>query len=172
MALYAIDDAEPTIDPTAFVHPDAVLIGDVRVGPEASIWPGAVLRGDESHIEIGARTSIQDGSVLHCTTHLPTIVGSDSAVGHIVHLEGCVIESKALVGNASVVLHEAVVRTGGLVGSNAVVTNGMEVPTGAMALGVPAKIFEDRVEQFIIDATVASYVARAERYRKGMRRLD
>lgn len=172
MAIYALDDVEPTIDPTAFVHPDAVVIGDVRIGPQASVWPCAVLRGDESWIEVGARTSIQDASVLHCTRTLPTIVGEDSAVGHIVHLEGCTIEPGALVGNGSIVLHEAVVRTGALVGSNAVVTGGMEIPGGAMALGVPAKIFEDRVDAAVIEITVASYVARTERYRTALRRLD
>jgi carbonic anhydrase/acetyltransferase-like protein (isoleucine patch superfamily) len=112
VAIYALGDRVPRIDPTAFVHPDAVIIGDVEIGAEASVWPGAVLRGDDGAIRIGARTSIQDGSVLHCTPSLPTVVGAECVVGHIVHLEGCTIEDGALVGNGAVVLHRAVVRSG------------------------------------------------------------
>lgn len=172
MPIYALDNAEPTIDPTAWVHPDAVIIGDVRLGPESSVWPGAVLRGDESYIAVGARTSIQDGSVIHCTHDLPTVVGEGSVVGHIVHLEGCTIADNALVGNGAVVLHRAVVGTGALVGSNAVVTNDTEVPPGAMALGVPARILADRSHPDMIRLTADVYVARARRYATHLRRLD
>ena len=86
--IYALGDLEPTIHPDAFVHPDAVIIGDVRIGAESSIWPGAVLRGDDGHIVIGDRPSIQDNCVLHTTPLWPTVVGDDCVVGHIVHLEG------------------------------------------------------------------------------------
>jgi carbonic anhydrase/acetyltransferase-like protein (isoleucine patch superfamily) len=171
MPLYALGDLEPRIHPTAFVHPEAVLIGDVEVGAESSVWPGAVLRGDDGHIRIGDRTSIQDGCVLHTTAEHPTTVGSRCVVGHIVHLEGCTIEDDALVGNGSVVLHRAVVRSWSLVGSNAVVPNDFEVPSGAMALGVPAKLRLDRVTPEMITHGVDSYVARAERYRRELRRL-
>src|SRR3954462_11354737 len=102
MPIYALGDLVPDIDPTAFVHPEAVIIGDVRIGAEASIWPCAVLRGDDAHIDIGAGTSVQDGSVVHCTAELDTVVGDHCVVGHIVHLEGCTIEDGALVGNGSV----------------------------------------------------------------------
>lgn len=173
MPVYALGDAVPSIDPTAYVHPDAVIIGDVRLGPESSVWPCAVLRGDESYIEVGARTSVQDGSVLHCTQHLPTIIGEESVIGHMVHLEGCTVERGALVGNGSVVLHEVVVQTGAIVGSNAVVTNGTVVPTGAMALGVPAKIYPDRVaHEWMIWGPMHSYVERARLYRDQLRRID
>lgn len=173
MAIYALGDKVPSIHPDAYVHPEAVVIGDVRLGPEASVWPCAVLRGDESHIEIGARSSVQDGSVLHCTMDLPTVVGEESTIGHMVHLEGCIVEGGALVGNGSIVLHRAVVRTGAIVGSNAVVTNGTEVPSGAMALGVPAKIFPDRVTQdWMIWGPMQSYVARGRHYREQLRRID
>ena len=172
MPIYALGELEPKIDPSAFVHPDAVIIGDVRIGPEASIWPCAVLRGDEGFISIGARTSIQDGSVLHTTPEWPTIVGDDCVIGHIVHLEGCTVEDGALVGNGSVVLHRAVIRSGSLVGANAVVTNDMEVPTGSMALGIPAKIRPDTVVPEMISEGVESYLERARSYRKLLRRLD
>ena len=172
MPIYALGDLEPQIDPTAYVHPDAVIIGDVRVGPEASVWPGAVLRGDESHIAIGARTSIQDGSVLHCTHDLPTVVGEGCVVGHIVHLEGCTVADGALVGNGAVVLHRVIVGEGALVGSNAVVPNDVVIPPGAMALGVPAKIHEGRSHPGIIALTAELYVARGHRYRTHQRRID
>lgn len=171
MPIYALGDMVPDIHPDAYVHPEAVIIGDVRLGPEASVWPCAVLRGDESYIEVGARTSIQDGSVLHCTRDLPTVIGEESVVGHIVHLEGCVVEPKALVGNGAVVLHEVVVRSGAIVGSNAVVTNGTEVPGGAMALGIPARIVPDRVKDWMIWGPMLSYVERARQYRDQLREL-
>jgi carbonic anhydrase/acetyltransferase-like protein (isoleucine patch superfamily) len=173
MPIYALGDLVPTIDPEAFVHPDAVIIGDVRMGPEASVWPGAVLRGDSSPITIGARTSIQDGSVLHVTSELPTTVGAECVVGHIVHLEGCTIEDGALVGSGSVVLHQAVVRTGALVGAGAVVAGGTEVPSRAMALGIPARIRPDAVDpDSMIRSAMLNYVERAARYRRDLRRLD
>ncbi|MGY6499956.1 MAG: gamma carbonic anhydrase family protein [Acidimicrobiales bacterium] len=172
MPIYAIGDQEPRIDPSAYVHPDAVVIGDVVIGSESSIWPGAVLRGDDGGITIGARTSIQDGSVIHTTAQFPTRVGSDCVVGHIVHLEGCTIEDGALVGSGSVVLHRAIVRSGAIVGANAVVPNDMEVPARAMALGVPAKIRPDSVDPVSIEMGVQFYVARGKRYAAELRRLD
>jgi carbonic anhydrase/acetyltransferase-like protein (isoleucine patch superfamily) len=173
MSVYALGDQVPTIDPTAYLHPDCVIIGSVTIGAGSTIWPGAVLRGDDGEIRIGARTSIQDGSVLHTTRLLPTTVGDDCVIGHIVHLEGCTIEDGALVGNGSVVLHGAVVRSGGLVGSNAVVPNNMEVPGGMMALGVPAKLRPASAHQaFMIAEAGRSYVARGPRYRDELRRLD
>jgi carbonic anhydrase/acetyltransferase-like protein (isoleucine patch superfamily) len=171
--IYALGDLEPTIDPTAYVHPDAVLIGEVELGPEASVWPGAVLRADNAVIRVGARTSIQDGSVLHVAPGFPTIVGADCVIGHLVHMEGCTIEDRALVGSGAVVLHGAVVRTQALVGAGALVPGGMEVPSLAQALGVPARIRPDSVDpELMIDLGAASYVERSARYRKELRRLD
>lgn len=173
MAIYALGDREPRIDPLAYVHPEAVVIGDVVLGPEASVWPGAVLRGDGAAITIGARTSIQDGSVLHVTAVHPTTVGDDCVIGHLVHLEGCTVEDGALVGSGAVVLHDAVVRRQALVGAGAVVSGGVEVPERAMALGVPAKIRPDAVDPAtMIDLGAASYVERGRQYRKELRRLD
>jgi carbonic anhydrase/acetyltransferase-like protein (isoleucine patch superfamily) len=173
MPIYALGDAEPTIDSTAYVHPDAVVIGDVHIGAEASVWPGAVLRGDGAPITIGARTSIQDGSVLHVTPIHATTVGSECVIGHLVHLEGCTIEDGALVGSGAVVLHDAVVRSGALVGAGAVVSGGVEVPARAMALGIPAKIRPDAVDpDAMIRPGMRSYVERGAQYRKRLRRLD
>ena len=133
MAIYALGDAVPQIHPDAYIHPDCTIIGAVFIGPFSSVWPQAVLRADSNEIRIGARTSIQDGAVLHTTAEHATTVGDECVIGHLVHLEGCTIESGALVGNASIILHRAIVRTGALVGSNAVVPNDMVVPSGAMA---------------------------------------
>lgn len=172
MAVYALGDRVPQIDPDAFVHPDATVIGDVVLGPEATVWPGAVLRGDYGRIEVGARTSIQDGTVMHATHDLATIVGRECVIGHIAHLEGCVIEDYALVGSGSVVLHRAIVRSHGLVGANAVVTNDTEVPRCAMALGIPAKIRENAVPEHHTAGAVAMYAANGRRYREELRRVD
>jgi carbonic anhydrase/acetyltransferase-like protein (isoleucine patch superfamily) len=173
MPIYALGDLVPVIDPTAFIHPDAVIIGNVTIGAGSTVWPCAVLRGDDGEIRIGARSSIQDGSVLHCTPELPTLVGDGCVIGHMVHLEGCIIEDGSLVGNGSVVLHGAVVRSGGLVGSNAVVTNGMEVPGDMMALGVPAKLRPGSDHQaMLIAGAGGSYAARGPRYRDELRRID
>ena len=172
MAIYALGELVPSVDGTAYVHPDAVVIGDVRLGPEASVWPGAVLRGDGAPITVGARSSVQDGSVLHVTPVHPTTVGAECVIGHLVHLEGCTIEDGSLVGSGAVVLHGAVVRSGALVGAGAVVSGGVEVPSGAMALGVPARIRPDSVELASIRMGMLGYVERGRQYRAHLRRLD
>ena len=170
--VYALGDRIPTIDPSAFVHPDAVVIGDVTIGPESTIWPTAVLRGDHGRIVVGAQTSVQDGTVVHCTEDNPTIIGDRCVVGHNAHLEGCTIEDDCLVGSGSVVLHRVVVRRGALVGASALVPNGTEVPSRAMALGVPVKIREHAVAEGAFEHAVAKYVANGHWYRAELKRLD
>ena len=172
MAVYALGDRTPTIAATAYIHPDATVIGSVTIGEYSSVWPSTVLRGDYGEITVGDRTSIQDGSVVHATHDLFTRIGSDCVIGHNAHLEGCTIEDKALVGSGSIVLHRAIVRTGGLVGAGAVVSNGTEVPSGAMALGIPAKIKPDCVTPEFIQLAVDVYVENAKRYPTLLRRLD
>lgn len=172
MAVYAIEDRAPSIDPTAYVHPDASVIGDVTIGPLSTIWPGAVLRGDYGSITIGTKTSIQDGTVIHATAVNATVIGSECVVGHLAHLEGCIVEDHCLVGSGSIVLAEAVVRSGALVGAGALVPERMEVPSFAMALGVPATLRLDAMKPGAFDLPVALYVWNGERYRSGLRRLD
>jgi carbonic anhydrase/acetyltransferase-like protein (isoleucine patch superfamily) len=172
VAVYALGTRVPTIDPSAYVHPDATVVGAVTIGAESTVWPSAVLRGDYGEIVVGARTSIQDGTVVHAVQEFPTVIGSDCVVGHLAHLEGCTIEDDSLVGSGSVVLHGAVVRSGALVGANAVVGNGMEVPSRAMALGVPAKIRPDTVAPGAHAEAVGNYVANGKRYREELRRVD
>ena len=171
MPVYALGNRVPEIDPSAFVHPDAVVIGKVHIAQQASIWPGAVLRGDYGEIFVGARTSVQDGSVIHAAPDLPTLIGAGCVIGHIAHLEGCTIEDDALIGSGSVVLHRAVVRSGALVGAGAVVSGGTEVPCRAMALGVPATIKLDAVPAGAHESAAAMYVANAERFRQQLRRI-
>ena len=172
MPIYALGDLEPDIDETAFVHPDAVVIGRVRIGPEASVWPGAVLRGDHGRIEIGARTSVQDGTVVHCTHDWPTLIGADCVVGHIAHLEGCVVEDECLIGSGSVTLNGARVGTGAIVAAAALIPEGFEVPPRALAAGVPATIRRSGVSAEIAARAVKTYLESARRYRAGLRRLE
>jgi carbonic anhydrase/acetyltransferase-like protein (isoleucine patch superfamily) len=172
VAIYQLGDLVPDVHPEAYVHPEAVVIGDVTIGAESSIWPGAVLRGDYGTITIGARSSVQDGTVIHAGPGFPTTVGDECVIGHLAHLEGCTIEDASQVGSGSIVLHHAVVRSGGTVGANAVVPNRMEVPSGALALGVPAAIRPDRSNPRLIQATANEYVLNAKRYREGLIRLD
>ncbi len=169
MPIYALGDRVPQIDPDAFVHPDAVVIGDVRIGAQSSVWPGAVLRGDYGTIIVGERTSIQDGTVVHAVAEYPTVIGSDCVVGHIAHLEGCVVHDGALIGSGSVVLHEVHVHTGATVAAGAVVRNRTEVPERALAVGVPASIKPEASDVQAIADGAALYVANARRYKEALR---
>jgi carbonic anhydrase/acetyltransferase-like protein (isoleucine patch superfamily) len=172
MAIYRLGDLVPTIDPDAYIHPEAVVIGDVTIGPESTIWPTTVLRGDFGTIAIGARTSVQDGTVIHAGPGFPTIVGNGCVIGHLAHLEGCTLEDDSLVGSASVVLHHAVIGTGATVGANAVIPNRMEVPPGALAVGVPATIRPGQSSLALIQMSAAEYVSNGRRYRKHLVRID
>src|SRR6202020_130631 len=135
MTLDALREERPRIHPDAYIHPEAVLIGEVRIGPGSSVWPGAVIRADNGPIVIGAGTSIQDGAVIHTQAVKQTRIGDECVIGHLVHLEGCVLEDLVLIGSGAVVLEGVICRSGSLVGAGAVVPPGMEVPSGAMALG-------------------------------------
>ena len=172
MPIYALGEHEPDIDAAAFVHPDAVVIGRVRIGPEASVWPGAVLRGDHGRIEIGARTSVQDGTVIHCTHDWPTLIGAECVVGHLAHLEGCVVADRCLIGSGSVTLNRARVGTGAIVAASALVPEDFQVPPGALVAGVPAKIKKTGVPGDWVDDAVKKYVESARAYRSGLRRID
>jgi carbonic anhydrase/acetyltransferase-like protein (isoleucine patch superfamily) len=171
MPIYALGDRTPTIHADAFIHPDAVVIGDVRIGAASSVWPGAVLRGDYGTIIVGERTSIQDGAVVHAVAEYPTVIGDDCVIGHLAHLEGCVIHDHALVGSGSIVLHRANVFSGATVGAGAVVRNRMDVPPGALAIGVPAQIKEGASDEDAITTGAAIYVNNARWYMKDLRLL-
>lgn len=173
MPIYALGDIVPDIDPTAYIHPDAVIIGAVTIGPEASVWPCAVLRGDAGGIVVGARTSVQDGTVVHTTPLHPTRIGRECVIGHNVHLEGCEIGDGVLIGSGAIVLNGAVVEPEALVGAGALVSGSMVVPRRAMALGVPAKIKLDSVDpELQIVRGMHVYLERGRTYRAELRRID
>jgi len=171
--VYALDDQVPAIDPEAFVHPDAVIIGNVELGAGSSVWPSAVLRGDHGLIRVGDRTSIQDGTIIHTTRQWPTVIGADCVVGHRAHLEGCVVEDGCLIGSGALVLNRARVQAGAVVAAAALIREDMVVPAGALAVGVPATIRADagrRQAERIADA-VQTYLGLAARHRAGTRRI-
>jgi carbonic anhydrase/acetyltransferase-like protein (isoleucine patch superfamily) len=173
MPVYALDDRVPAIDPDAYVHPDAVVIGSVELAAGASVWPGAVLRGDHGLIRIGDRTSVQDGTIIHTTREWPTVIGADCVVGHRAHLEGCVVEDGCLIGSGSMVLNRARVEAGAVVAAAALVREDMVIPAGALAVGVPATIREGaglRQREWIARA-VKTYLGLASQHRAGTRRI-
>jgi carbonic anhydrase/acetyltransferase-like protein (isoleucine patch superfamily) len=172
MAIYQLGDRTPQIHPEAWVAPDAVVIGDVRLGARSSVWPGAVLRGDNGYIEIGEETSIQDGTVVHCGPDFPTLIGARCVIGHVAHLEGCILEDDCLVGSGSVVLHHARIGSWATVGANAVVPNNMIVPGDALALGIPAKIREGASPRDGIIHGAMHYVENARVFREQLKRID
>ncbi len=172
MPIYRLGDQIPVVHPEAYVHPEAVVIGDVTLGPEATVWPCAVLRGDFGTITVGARSSVQDGTVIHAGPGFPTVVGEGCVIGHLAHLEGCLLEDETLVGSGSVVLHHAVIRTGATVGANAVVPNRMEVPAGALAVGVPARVRPGESQVSLIRFAAAEYVENGRRYREALRLVE
>lgn len=165
MTVWALDGVAPTIHPTAWVHPDATVIGRVELGPEVSVWPQAVLRGDYGEIRIGARTSIQDGTVLHTTEEWPTVIGEDCVVGHLAHLEGCTVGNRCLIGSNSVVLNRVVVGDGSLVGAGALVAEDTVILPDHRALGIPARVRPGAGIAAHMDYAVAVYVENARRYR-------
>ena len=172
MAIYAFGDRIPEIHESAYIHPQSTIIGSVVIGPDASVWPQAVIRADDNVITIGEGTSIQDGAILHCTPFHATTVGRFVTVGHIAHLEGCRVLDHALIGTGSVVLHDAVIGEHALVGAAAMVPGNVEVPRCAMALGVPAKIREDAVAEGHAEMNVSAYLERGKRFAAELRRID
>ena len=171
MAIYALGDLVPEISDSAFIHPEATIIGDVKIADGVSVWPMAVLRADSAQISIGAGTSVQDGVVIHTATDLPTIVGAQVTLGHLAHLEGCFIADRALIGVSSVVLHRARIGIGALVGAGAVVTPDTDVPDYAMALGVPARIRLNAVEPGAFESNINAYAHFTAQYPRELRRL-
>jgi len=165
-------DLAPRIDPEAWLAPGSVVIGDVEIGSESSIWYGTVVRGDVHSIWIGVRTNIQDQCMVHVTSGLfPTEIGDDVTVGHRAVVHGCSVGDGALVGIGAVVLDGARVGAGALVGAGAVVTPGSEVPAGTLVLGAPARVVrelgDEEREQHIAGAQ--SYVENARRHARALR---
>ena len=138
--IFPFEDKEPWVASGAFVAPTAVLIGDVTVEDRASVWFGAVLRGDFNKIVVGSGTSVQDNSVIHTNEDLPTVIGQNVTVGHLSLLEGCEIEDGALIGMGSIVLNKARIGRRAMLAAGSVVREGQEIPAEVLAAGVPARV--------------------------------
>lgn len=173
MPIYPYQQVVPTIDPTAYVHPDAVIMGDVHIGAYSSIWPGVVIRGDVNFIRIGARTSVQDGSILHVTRPSednpdgsPLLIGDEVIIGHQVSLHACHLKDRSMVGIGAIVLDRVVVEEQAMVGAGSLVTPGKRVPAQALWMGSPARMVRNLTPKALAEmaATVTNYVRLAQHY--------
>jgi carbonic anhydrase/acetyltransferase-like protein (isoleucine patch superfamily) len=157
------------IHPSAFIAPGAALMGDVTIGEDASVWYGAVLRGDMAPIVIGGETNLQDGTIVHVDEGLPCTVGRRVGVGHRVILHACVVEDECLIGMGSVLLNGVRIGTGSVIAAGAVIPEGMQVPPRSLVMGVPGRIVRQ------VDATLAEriretwshYVEQARAHKSG-----
>jgi carbonic anhydrase/acetyltransferase-like protein (isoleucine patch superfamily) len=171
--IYALGDLTPAIHPDAYVHPDATVIGNVTLHAGVSVWPQAVLRGDAGSIEIGERTSVQDGTVIHCTAFHPAKIGADCVIGHNVHIEGATVGDECMIASGSVLLNGSVVENGSILGAGAVMSFNGFIPARSMALGIPAKVREGHVvPEAMTSGIVSTYLDHIKTYRAGLRRLD
>lgn len=173
MTLLSFAGNTPLIDPTAFVAPGARLIGDIEIGAEASIWYNCVLRGDVNRIRIGARTNVQDGTVIHVDSPepghdagSPTIIGEDVLIGHMAMVHGCTLEDRAFVGLGSIVMDGCVIEGDAMLAAGAMLTPGKRIPAGQLWAGRPAKYVRDLTPEQIsgMRAGVVHYVEMAKRH--------
>jgi carbonic anhydrase/acetyltransferase-like protein (isoleucine patch superfamily) len=161
-----LDGKTPQVADDAFIAPTAVLIGDVTVHAGASVWFGAVLRGDNSAIVIGEGSNVQDNCVIHCADDLPTLVGENVTVGHMAMLEGCEIGDGSLIGMGAIVLQRATVGAGALIAAGAVVGEGVRIPDGVLAAGVPATVKKELAgsSQRWVETAAREYRSKRLRY--------
>ncbi len=173
MALYQIGDDAPELDPSAWVADSGQVIGRVRMGPGSSVWYGAVLRGDNEWITLGARTNVQENSVLHTDPGFPMNLGEDVTVGHQAMLHGCTVGDGSLIGIQAVVLNGAKIGKNCLVGAGAIVTEGKEFPDNSLILGAPAKwvkeISADQISR--LKGAATHYVDNAQRHRTQLKKI-
>ena len=157
----------PTVDPSAFVDVSAQVIGDVHIGPESSVWMNVVVRGDVNHIRIGARTNVQDLTLVHVMRHThPTVIGDDVTIGHGALIHGCTIEERCIIGMGAIVMDQAIVHARCIVGAGALVTGGTEIPEGHLVLGAPARAKRELTHEELawIEKSANHYVDLARRY--------
>ena len=168
--IYSFESTTPSIHPSAYVAPEATIIGDVSIGADVSVWPGAVIRGDVGRIVIGARSNIQDGCVVHVDTGGETILGADVTVGHLAMIHSCHIESACLIGMSATVLSRSHIGGATIVGGGAVVLEGQEIPAFSVAAGVPARVRKTLPVSSRADriAHADSYVRLGRRHREGL----
>ena len=157
------------IDPSAFIHPDAIVLGDVTLGRRVSIWPTAVLRGDGDKIIIGDDSNVQDGTVIHVDPGIPTTIGNRVAIGHRAIVHGSTIEDDCLIGMGAILLNGCHVGAGSIIAAGAVCTEGMEIPPHSLVMGVPGKRRREvtDAERERIAHTVQSYLRLQDRHRRG-----
>ena len=175
MAIYELDGQAPELpaDGNYFIAETATVIGCVRLKAGASVWFGAVLRGDNEWIEVGEGSNVQDGSVLHTDPGFPLTIGKNCTVGHNVILHGCTLEEGALVGMGSIVMNGARIGRNSIVGAGSVITEGKEFPECSLVVGAPARVIRtlnaDQVAKMSAPAKV--YVANGPRFKKGLKRI-
>jgi carbonic anhydrase/acetyltransferase-like protein (isoleucine patch superfamily) len=174
VAVYRLGDAHPSVADSAWVAESAQVIGDVVLAEGASVWFGAVLRGDNTRLQVGARTNIQDGAVLHSDAGQPLTLGDDVTVGHQAMLHGCTVGDGSLIGIQAVVLNGARIGKSCLVGAGAVVTEGKQFEDGWLIIGAPAKAVRQLTPEQIdgMARSASGYVAKAERFRTELVRID
>jgi carbonic anhydrase/acetyltransferase-like protein (isoleucine patch superfamily) len=173
MAIYELDGKGPRLGRGAWVADTATVIGDVELGDDASVWFGAVIRGDSEHITVGARTNIQDGSVLHADPGKPLVIGAGVTVGHQVMLHGCSVADGALIGNQSVILNGARIGRNSIVGAGSVVTENKEFPDNSLIIGSPARVVRtlDETAAATMKRNADHYVANAARFAQGLKKV-
>ena len=170
---FELGHRRPRVHPEAYIAPTAVLIGDVEIGEGASVWFGAVLRGDESKISVGRGANVQDNAVIHCAENLPTVIERNATIGHSAQLEGCVVERGALVGMGATMLQRSRLGAGSMLAAGAVLAEGSEIPPGHLAAGVPAKVKKPLggSSDGWVATSALHYQRRAVRYRAGLKQL-
>ena len=170
MPLYHLDGVAPEIAGSAWVAPDASLIGKVRLRDEASVWFTAVLRGDNEWIEIGERSNVQDGCVMHTDMGAPLVIGKGCTIGHRAILHGCIIGDYSLVGMGAVILNHAKIGTGCLIGAHALIPEGKVIPDGSLVIGAPGKVARilSADEQAGLRQASDNYVRNAKRFAAGL----
>jgi len=173
MPLYSLGDLEPTMGQDAWAAPSADLIGDVRLGARASVWFGAVLRGDNTPLILGEETNFQDGSVGHSDADFPLTIGARVTIGHQAILHGCTIADECLIGMGSRILNGAVIESGCIVGAGALITEGKRFESGSLIVGAPARAVRQvtNEERQILRASAAHYAEKASRYAERLKRL-
>lgn len=175
MPIYALDEHSPSLPEAGrfWIAPDAHVIGRIRLGLDVGIWFGAVLRGDNEDIEVGDRTNIQDGAMLHADPGCPLTVGSDVTVGHHAILHGCTVGANSLIGMGATVLNRARIGSNCIVGANALVTEGREFPDFSLIIGSPAKVARTLDESVVEDLrrSARHYVENWKRFAGGLRRI-
>jgi carbonic anhydrase/acetyltransferase-like protein (isoleucine patch superfamily) len=172
MAIYQLDHLIPQIDPTAWVFESAVIIGDVRIGARASIWPNVSIRGDNTTISVGAGSNVQEGAVLHVDSDKPLTIHENVTVGHQAMLHGCTIHSGSLIGMQAIVLNNAVIGKNCLIGAGAIVPEDRIIPDGSLVIGI-GKIMRTLSEEEIaqMHENNSNYQARAQYFAKSLKRI-